>query len=190
MRHLPVFGILLGLVGWGGWTIAADPAPVSAMSPLPFDHAKHDKHLQKAKLDCVSCHATGMSGTSADLPPPRSACHGCHLGTFAEAPRRAQSSCTTCHDNLLAIRPDDHNAAWTHSHADAARSLRASCDDCHEGRWCVSCHLDRGPMTDNPHAVGFRMTHGVEARLDPARCSSCHTATMCSNCHSTGALPW
>jgi hypothetical protein len=189
-----IWAVALLAVAFGG--TASSPS-VDLQEPLPFDHGGHARTFEKAGLDCVSCHpvgarpATPEPGVPApELSSPRSACHGCHLGTAPDAPRRAKSACTGCHASLTGLLPGDHNALWPLHHADAARDRHADCTDCHQGRWCVECHLDRGPMSQSPHGTGFRITHGIEARVDPARCTSCHVGSMCTSCHTTGVLPW
>lgn len=201
--RLPVL-ILGAVLGAGAMLAVAGPAlnpgglptdarPVVA-EPLPFDHDVHRKTFRKEGLACVHCHPVGArteQGAPAQaLAAPRSTCHGCHLGTFPGAPRKAASTCTDCHPHRAQLLPADHGLGWLDGHGPAARALRNNCEDCHDEGGCVACHEGRGATSRSPHGAGFRATHGIEARTDPAKCSSCHTEDTCTACHVTGVIPW
>lgn len=162
----------------------------SVRTPLPFDHPAHARSFERAGLSCVDCHPVGLRPNQALPPPPRSSCHGCHLGELPGAPKQATRVCTTCHAHRAELVPASHGPGWEHAHGAEARARGATCSDCHRTSTCVDCHEARGAGQRNPHPPAFRTTHGVEARLDPARCSTCHTGNSCQTCHTTGALPW
>jgi hypothetical protein len=184
-------------------TVAVAGAPntqaPSLYEPLPFDHAQHGRTFAKRDVTCVTCHPVGLHTGKGDstqapaglqLPPPRSSCHGCHLGEMWKAPKNAPSTCGTCHDERSELLPGDHGVGWELEHGMAARARGASCDNCHAQQGCVACHDRRGPMVRDPHPPGWSSTHGVEARIDPASCTSCHQADSCSTCHASGVRPW
>ena len=176
----------------GGLSVDA-PAPRVA-EPLPFDHDAHEKTFRKERVTCVTCHPVGLrvDGTapSADLPPPTSTCHGCHLHEVKGAPRKADGTCGTCHPDRSELVPVDHGLGWLGVHGGEARARGRPCTACHDATTCVDCHEGRGAMTANPHPPGFRATHGVKARLDPNSCSSCHVQDTCTACHTDGVTPW
>lgn len=183
-----------------GLALIAAPAsagdPVHLKSPLPFDHHEHASTFERAGVSCLDCHPVGAhtatpSTTPLPLPePPRSSCHGCHLGEVSKAPRSAPDTCTLCHADLSGLEPASHGLDWLALHGDASRAVGASCSTCHSRSACLDCHDRRGAGSEDPHPPGFRSSHGVEARLDPASCSTCHTQATCTSCHERGALPW
>jgi len=164
---------------------AALAATPTLHTPLPMDHDLHAPWLKKAEMGCMDCHVGG------DFTPPIPApsCHGCHLGETPRAPRKAPSSCTTCHAVREELLPTDHLSGWLTQHGQAARAAARRCADCHEDSSCLGCHDRRGAGAASPHGPGFSSLHGLDARMDPASCTSCHTGETCTACHSTGATP-
>ena len=184
----------LGLALLGAPVRAGDP--VHLRDPLPFDHGDHAQTFGRVGVACLDCHPVGARSTAPDslalaLPdPPRSSCHGCHLGEVAKAPRAAPDTCTLCHADLAGLRPRDHDLDWTRAHGDASRAAGATCDSCHTASACLDCHDRRGAGSESPHPVGFRSAHGIEARIDPRGCATCHTEASCTSCHLSGGQPW
>lgn len=165
----------------------------TVMEPLPFEHRAHKTAFKRAGLVCGDCHPVGLraeSGKVADLPTPRSICHGCHRAEVEGAPHAAASRCGACHPDREELKPPTHGIGWHEDHGPEARSLRAGCDDCHDRGQCVDCHDARGAATETPHPPGFRSFHGLEARLDGATCVTCHAAETCVRCHEEGGWPW
>jgi hypothetical protein len=198
--------------GPAGRPVEAAPAPRSEArvrllverpairEPFPFEHRRHARSLRNAGLRCVDCHAVGLAMSAdggreaaappADLPPPRSTCHGCHLQTVRGAPFDAPSRCETCHSVRAELRPADHGSDPIRSHAPLARAGTAVCRDCHAAAQCIDCHEERGAGARSPHGPGFAAFHGIEARVDPAPCAGCHSAETCTTCHGEGLKPW
>lgn len=174
--------------------LAADAPVPTVADPLPFNHGVHEKTFKKTNVTCVHCHPVGArtdaGAPGVDLPPPRSACHGCHLGQLPGSPRKAANTCSDCHPQRSELLPATHGLGWLEGHGPEARSVRASCDACHDRTECIDCHEGRGALSRTPHPPGFRSTHGIEARVDPASCSTCHTEDTCAACHTTGVVPW
>lgn len=175
-----------------------EPDGPTLQEPLPFDHGEHAGAFDAGRLTCTDCHPVGLAqveeetvaAPEVELPPPRSTCHGCHLGQVQRALRAAPSTCGSCHADLMELLPSDHDEAWTQGHAPAARAGAGTCQDCHEAAWCFACHDDRGPLAEQPHDPGFRIVHGIEARLDPRSCTTCHSGASCVECHESGGSPW
>jgi hypothetical protein len=171
------------------WAVAGP----TVVQPLPFDHPQHAATFDRFDVACVDCHPVGLAGQplmETPIPPPISSCHGCHLGEVKGAPRRAASTCETCHDVRLELLPTDHGLGWLQSHGDQGRAFRGLCKDCHAANQCTECHDQRGALTRSPHPPGFTSLHGVEARLDPNSCVECHVADTCTSCHVDGNRPW
>lgn len=161
-----------------------------------FDHGLHDKPLHSAGLICVDCHQfavkieTGNEELAKALSahaqyPGSAACHSCHAQDntqTAAAPR----TCTTCHENLLPLLPDNHKVAWSKAHATVARTDPAQCENCHRQNECIDCHARRDTIETRVHERNFRFYHSVQARANPMQCGSCHRVDYCINCHQQG----
>lgn len=160
-----------------------------------FDHRRHEAAFGAAGVLCIDCHRFDQSIGTADpaaaraisahgLNPGSGACHGCHLdGVGATA---APNACSTCHDNLAPLLPDDHRIAWMRVHASAARNDPARCETCHRQAQCIDCHQRRDDIQTRVHDRNFRFTHSIIARANPMQCGSCHRPDYCSNCHQQG----
>jgi len=158
-----------------------------------FDHRAHATIFAEQSVACVDCHAFDLKLSVGDgdlaealsahgLHRGSEACHTCHgppQRTVASAPDR----CTTCHDNLNPIMPDNHNGAWQRVHGSIARGEGQSCASCHDQTFCVDCHQRRDEIQTRVHERNFRFFHSVEARANPRKCGVCHRVDFCSNCH-------
>ncbi len=199
-RALPVLILALlfvVLTTFGG--NAGATAHPALKEPFPFDHGVHSDVFRKADISCVTCHPVGLRvpiadggsvAPDADIQPPLTSCHVCHLQQAKGVPRQAPGTCETCHANRAELKPAGHDATWATKHGDAARARGSDCESCHTPRTCLDCHEKRGPMVTSPHPPGFGSFHGIEARIDPISCSSCHTGENCTACHLSGTRPW
>lgn len=163
-----------------------------------FDHAIHADAFTAADVACVDCHrfdqaldvsdpAAARTLSAHGLNPGSGACHTCHLageGRMASAP----DACTTCHQNLAPLLPEDHLIAWARVHASAAHADPLRCDSCHRQAFCIDCHQRRDDIQQRVHDRNFRFTHSIVARANPMQCGSCHRPDYCSNCHQQGQL--
>jgi hypothetical protein len=163
-----------------------------------FNHQSHDKPLAAKGVACVDCHRfdlkieTAQADVAKELSahgmhPGSTACHTCHT---AEATRMAgaPSTCITCHENLLALRPKDHDLSWERLHASIARTEPASCENCHSQNECVDCHERRDTIQTRVHERNFRFFHSIAARANPMQCGSCHREDYCIGCHQQGKV--
>lgn len=175
---------------------ASPAAPTTADARNKFDHARHTAALAKTQVTCVDCHrfdALVDSGTeplarelSAHAQYPGSgACHFCHGPGETRNPA-APDTCTSCHQNLAALRPADHDVAWERVHGRAAQVNSAPCETCHRQAECIDCHERRDTIQMRMHDRNFRSFHGIEATANPMRCSSCHREDFCIRCHERG----
>ena len=163
-----------------------------------FNHAGHAARLAAAHVTCVDCHRFDVlldaptDAMARDLSmhaqyPGGEACHYCHSPGdthLAEAP----SACTTCHEDLTALRPPDHEVAWLKVHAGMARNNQAPCESCHRHAFCIDCHDRRDTIQTRMHERNFRFFHSVQARANPMQCGSCHREDFCINCHQQGKV--
>lgn len=172
--------------------VAREMEGPTVADPLPFDHHVHAPGFARAGVACVDCHPVGLRAEEGvpELEPPRSSCHGCHLGEIKGAPRAAERSCSTCHPVMAELMPVDHGPMWIEGHGPEARARGATCNDCHDTSACIDCHESRGALAADPHPPAFFTSHGVEARIDPVSCSTCHSGQSCTDCHATGVIPW
>lgn len=156
------------------------PIWASAIAPevsATFDHARHEASLQRAALDCTSCHRVGLDGVP--LQAPGDVCHSCHVDALARkvhAPR----ACSTCHPSVGP--PDSHTYGWIEVHGAASRGER--CNDCHRGSFCIDCHERREPVRYRVHDRTFLGLHGIEVQTAPSACGGCHVEAFCVACHS------
>lgn len=159
-----------------------------------FEHERHAAAFAAAGVACVDCHRFDQSITAADasvaravsahgLNPGSGACHSCHLDDESGT---APDACSTCHQNLAPLLPDDHRIAWSKVHASAARADATRCDTCHRQSYCIDCHQRRDDIQQRVHDRNFRFTHSIVARANPMQCGSCHRPDYCSNCHQQG----
>ncbi len=163
-----------------------------------FNHARHAARLQAAHVVCLDCHRFDVLIDAPKEEMARElsmhalfgrgeACHYCHGPSdtrLAEAP----VACTTCHDNLLALKPADHEVAWMKVHASVARSNLTQCESCHRQSYCIDCHERRDTIQTRVHDRNFRFFHSVEVHANPMQCGSCHREDFCINCHLQGKV--
>jgi len=172
--------------------------PSTADARGKFNHARHDKALQKASVTCVECHRfdavidttkdkAAQEASARALHPGSAACHGCHVDDETRT-AAAPQECTTCHENLRPLTPENHQVAWLKVHPTSARADSRSCESCHRQSFCVDCHTRRDTIQTLVHDRNFRFTHSIEARANPMQCGSCHRVDYCTNCHQQGKV--
>jgi hypothetical protein len=178
----------------GGYLqMRASPSRSTADARGKFDHARHERRLADAGVSCVDCHRFDAlinvaeeekaAGLSAHAQYPGStACHYCH-GPSPTRMTTAPQTCATCHDNLLPLRPADHDLAWERVHAQMARVDPAGCETCHSQANCIDCHQRRDTVRTRVHDRTFLFVHGIEATANPMQCGSCHREDFCIRCH-------
>ena len=177
---------------------ASQAAPSTRDERDKFNHAHHTKPLQAAHVTCIDCHHfnvlvdTGNEEMARELSmralyPGSAACHYCHIDSETRV-SAAPSACTTCHENLLALRPASHEVAWLKVHATAAAGNPAQCESCHRQSYCIDCHQRRDTIQTRVHERNFRFFHSVQARANPMQCGSCHREDFCTNCHQQERL--
>ncbi len=163
-----------------------------------FDHRAHVKPLAARDVTCIDCHRFDVKiDTSNDdlarelsaqaLYPGGAACHFCHLPSETHM-AGAPDACTTCHENLRPLMPENHQVAWLKVHANAVRADPNQCHTCHSQAFCIDCHERRDSIQTRVHERNFRFFHSVEARANPMQCGSCHRQDFCIRCHQQGKV--
>lgn len=174
----------------------AAPSRSTADARGKFDHNRHAKTLQAAHVTCLDCHRFDLQIEADDpqlakelsaraLQPGSAACHFCH-GPGETAIDNAPHACSTCHENMTALRPANHDLSWDRVHAQLARTNPAQCETCHRQAECIDCHQRRDTVRTRVHERNFRFFHGIEATANPMECSSCHRQNFCISCHQNG----
>jgi hypothetical protein len=172
------------------------PAQSTADARGKFDHDRHARTFGAKGVSCLDCHRFDVLIEAPDegvarnlsrhaLRPGSGACHFCHVpepGQIAAAP----TACTTCHENLLPLKPQDHEIAWMKAHGGMARANPARCETCHRQAECIDCHQRRDSIQTRVHERNFRFFHGIQARANPMQCGSCHREDFCIRCHQRG----
>jgi len=162
-----------------------------------FDHEAHAAILAKQSVTCGDCHRfdarieTGNAGLAGALSgaaqiPGGAACHYCHGPSdtrLAEAP----TACTTCHSNMMALLPANHEIAWLRVHASVASADPSACQNCHRDSFCVNCHQNRDSILTFVHDRNYLSFHSVDARANPIQCGNCHREDFCTQCHAKAA---
>ena len=129
----------------------------------------HRAHLRRG-AHCQVCHQA--MGHTERIAPEMDTCLECHDG------QRADDRCPVCHSQMLAIKPESHDAEFIRTHGKGLKD-RAECWSCHEQRYCDECH-----KLAMPHPAGWRgAPHGKPALAKPAACYQCHEPRYCDNCH-------
>lgn len=163
-----------------------------------FDHTRHAATFKAAHVTCLECHRFNelIDASNDDMArelsmrglyPGGAACHYCHRQGdthMASAP----SACTTCHTNLLAIKPANHDVGWLKVHATVSQANSAECQNCHRQSFCIDCHERRDTIQTRVHERNFFYTHSIQARANPMQCGSCHRVDFCINCHQQGKI--
>jgi nitrate/TMAO reductase-like tetraheme cytochrome c subunit len=158
-----------------------------------FNHARHTKALAEAGVSCPDCHHfnvlidTSNEQLARDLAthalyPGSAPCHYCHVSDETRV-SRAPQACTTCHENLQPLMPENHQIAWLTVHSSAAQTNPQQCANCHRDAFCINCHERRDTIQTVVHTRNFRFYHSIEARANPRQCGSCHREDFCTNCH-------
>jgi hypothetical protein len=169
------------------------PSHGTADARRSFDHAKHAGQFEKAGVVCLDCHRfdtlieTGEPELAAQLSgraqyPGGTACHFCH-GPSDTRMASAPQACRTCHENLMPLRPADHDLSWERVHAQIARVNPTQCDSCHRQAECIDCHQRRDTVRERVHDRNFLFIHGIQATANPMQCGSCHREDFCIRCH-------
>jgi hypothetical protein len=128
------------------------------------------------------------------------ACDSCHSDlrtspSLKKAHAEGSTDCSSCHGEvahppltLVAARPtpspsgQPHPSGYTQTHGEDAVSDPASCNSCHQPRFCESCHF----KSTFPHPDDWISKHGpAEEANGPDACSLCHPSTFCVGCHGT-----
>jgi hypothetical protein len=163
-----------------------------------FSHEEHINILFEQQKDCAYCHnlvaIDKLIQQEAEFKKnpelKRSAselklegqCHSCHKDqatSVAKAPRK----CSTCHEYLKAMKPDNHVNDWKRMHAVPASTDRENCQSCHKNWYCQSCHSQQKTMGSFMHSRTYKLKHSFEAMVDPASCDACHRVDFCIECH-------
>jgi hypothetical protein len=163
-----------------------------------FDHARHGATLAAAGIVCTECHRVDLVIEASDedmarelsmrgFYPGSAACHYCH-GPDETKIAAAPGACRTCHDNVLPLRPPDHDLAWSKVHAALARAEPAKCEGCHSQKECIDCHARRDTVQTIVHERNFLFFHAIQARANPMQCGSCHREDFCIRCHEQGKV--
>jgi Cytochrome c7 and related cytochrome c len=158
-----------------------------------FNHQAHHAILAERQVNCLDCHRfdvlidAGNEQMARELSmqaqyPGGAACHYCHTSEQTRV-AKAPSACTTCHENLMALRPTNHEVGWLKVHASVAQVSSPQCESCHRQSFCIDCHERRDTIQTRMHDRNFRFFHSVEARANPMRCGSCHREDFCIRCH-------
>ena len=162
-----------------------------------FNHAAHAPVLAAKDVTCIDCHRfdelidSGNEEMARELSalgqyPRGASCHFCHTGENRVA--KAPKACTSCHQNLAPLIPEDHQVAWLKVHAGMAQANPARCENCHSQAFCIDCHDRRDTIQTRVHERNFLFFHSVEARANPMQCGSCHRKDFCDNCHQQGKV--
>ena len=170
------------------------PSATTADARHKFDHARHTRVFAQQSVVCGDCHrfdaqidtgsaplAAATSG--AALYPGSSACHHCH-GPSETRIAAAPSACTTCHSNIIALLPANHQVGWQRAHGAVASADPVACQNCHRDAFCINCHQNRDSILAFVHNRNYLSLHSVDARANPIQCGNCHREDFCLNCHS------
>jgi hypothetical protein len=174
-----------------GWRAErpADPLRV-------FSHQDHKDVFARQQVQCFACHTMSARITeekeAADVirasqqafTGGKDACHTCHYNP--QTGNTAPDRCSLCHVDVRDIQPANHNFDWLGRHQVFAKDDAASCESCHQPRYCQDCHNRRDETVRTFHDRNIRFTHGIEARANPMKCAECHTPNFCQTCHREG----
>jgi hypothetical protein len=185
--------------------VCTDCHTTSGWSPSSFNHAVTGFTLTGVHLttSCVSCHASGYSGTPSN-------CYACHQADYEATtnPNHATAGfptdCQTCHST----------SGWTPSTFDHSATgfvltgahLTTSCLSCHAGGYagtptdCYSCHQSAFESVVDPNHVQAGFSHvctgchttsaWTPATFDHSTTgfalTGAHVTTPCVSCHASG----
>lgn len=157
--------------------------PQQDTSPLDlYIHFKHFERFNAFGVPCALCHQTPDSFNRQKVN--RMGCHHCHNNPQSPSSKAARFKCTTCHKNLLQVRPENHNLSWIERHQSIAKQDKQYCYKCHKSFFCTECHQNRDFVNKRMHSRNFRYYHSIEARSNPRTCTNCHQKTFCKDCHA------
>ena len=123
-------------------------------------------------VSCISCHATGYAGTSAN-------CVSCHITNFnasvnpPHVAAKFSTDCKTCH-TATGWSPASFNHSLSTSFPLTGSHTGVSCASCHSKGFvgisttCVSCHVANYNASTNPSHSAAKF---------PTTCENCHTTT-------------
>jgi nitrate/TMAO reductase-like tetraheme cytochrome c subunit len=159
-----------------------------------FSHERHEKILAAQGMVCGDCHRFDAKIDTATAPlaaeasgmalfPGSPACHYCH-GPSETRIAAAPSACTTCHNNMIPLMPENHQVAWLRVHGATASADPTTCQNCHRDAFCINCHQNRDSLLTFMHDRNYLTTHSVDARANPIQCGNCHREDFCINCHA------
>ncbi|AVX21152.1 Tetraheme cytochrome c subunit of nitrate or TMAO reductase [Carboxydocella sporoproducens DSM 16521] len=163
------------------------PQQLKKLPGISFDH---QTHMQKAKLDCATCHAKLVHGQPKPLKMKD--CLECHKSKGqGKAP---VDNCSQCHQDRKQLKPETHTQqTWAVEHGRAYLANQKACLDCHqkgvENQLCAQCH-----RVTMPHPQGWLAQHTTQVKQtgNAADCLKCHEATVtagtkkavsCQSCH-------
>lgn len=189
--------IVLGAVGWFGWSRRVDPQPPRETVPVVWERSRltpmHAAHTSRA-VACERCHSEGF-----DEPPSLDVCTSCHQPQARRAHHGSSehpTTCTSCHQ-FAAGRPISACASC-HAHAEVVQAPlvqheTASCTSCHalhrdepaHRDSCLQCHTELEAQHGRWHVSSDA------GAADVAACSDCHAphrkktdaARTCVGCH-------
>ena len=161
----------------------------------------HEKHIERVKEDCTTCHKDLPEPFVAATTVPRmSDCLSCH----DHAKQYTETQCTGCHPTLnkLALKPlsdFSHQGNYLARHGADARSSAENCAQCHDQTYCADCHaktVSNRIEVKFPEAVAagfihrndFVGRHSIEAAGNEASCRKCHGTSFCQSCHTAQNL--
>lgn len=150
--------------------------------------------------ECASCHRERDCADCHDgRVRPRSVHPNDFLTLHAQAARRDEPRCTSCHTvqtfcaecharvgvstiSAPVVRatarfhpPEDVWSRGPVQHAIEARRSMTSCTSCHAERDCVACHGARGIGGGlSPHPPNFAQQCAAQLRSNPRACVTCH----------------
>lgn len=170
--------------------------------PLQPDH---DRHLSQVPgATCTSCHnQVGHRPQSEQAYEQAShqTCDSCHERRQVSLIADSSLTCTTCHEDMVPITPQDHDASWRQNHGQAALKDATSCSPCHTSQDLPAVQTvatgaragadpsawlrprPAGPVGDAcrdchqttmPHPSGFMNDHGRDFLSNPEGCARCH----------------
>ena len=165
-------------VNAGFSTLCTGCHTTTAWSPATYDHNQSGFPLTGAHrtVTCISCHATGYSGTPSE-------CLACHGGDYASAtPDHAAAgfptTCQTCHTTSAWTPANwNHDAQYFPIYSGKHSNKWNDCSDCHVNLSsfavfeCINCHEHDRTKMDDKH----KEEQGYQ-----------YLSTACYGCHPQG----
>jgi hypothetical protein len=158
----------------------------------------HKNHVARVEGECTRCHSNAKTATELPVErPPMSRCLTCHN----HKEEYEASRCLRCHPNLQkmpleALAEFNHAGNWLDRHGMLARSVGATCNECHPQVMCTECHSKVAagmPARLYPerversliHRGDWLSAHPIEARAEGDMCLRCHKSNYCQDCHNS-----